>query len=256
MITRLSHRLCSILIGGTLLLSSTVEANAPARDGITLQSTRVIYPEEIHKGITFKIQNDTAQSYLIQSRMSHAVAGQGVNTDTKVVAGNAPFIVLPPLKRLAPGEPLTLTIRQTKNTLPTDRESVFALQIKAIPAQSEHSETPLPGETRIALALQNTLKLFYRPQGLPIYDIKQIADSLRFNRQGDNLEVINPGPYYVTFKSLSVGSTPIDSQALFEMVPPNGKVNYPLSAKTSGELRWELINDYGYASDTYRRPLP
>lgn len=256
MITPLSHRLCGILIAGTLLLSTTVEANAPARDGITLQSTRVIYPEEKNKGITFKIQNDTAHSYLIQSRISHAVAGSGVSTDTKVAAGSAPFIVLPPLKRLAPGEPLTLTIRQTQNTLPTDRESVFALQIKAIPAQTDNSETLQPGQTRIALALQNTLKLFYRPQGLQPYDIKQISDALRFNRQGDNLEVINPGPYYVTFKSLSVGTTPIDNHALFEMVPPNGAVKYPLSAKVSGELHWELINDYGYASDTYSRPLP
>lgn len=256
MITALAYRLSGILICASLLLSTSVAANIPARDGITLQSTRVIYPAEQRKGITFKIGNDTAHTYLIQSKVSNTTLGMDANTDAKVTAGNAPFIVLPPLKRLASGEPLTLTIRQTQNTLPIDRESVFALQIKAIPAQSDSQDTLPPGQIRVALALQNTLKLFYRPQGLPPYNIKQITDGLRFTRQGESLEVINPGPYYVTFKSLSVGNNPIDNTALFEMVPPYGKVTYPLSTKASGEIHWQLINDYGYASDHYRRQLP
>jgi len=245
-----------LLLLTSILLSGTAGANAPARNGITLQSTRIIYSEAQHKGITFKVQNDTDQAYLIQSRVSQAIPGRAVNSDDKSSVDNAPFIVLPPLKRLAPGEPLTLTIRQTRKTLSAERESVFALQIKAIPAQSDSSERLPTGQIRVALALQNTLKLFYRPEGLPAYDINLIANSLGFTRQGDSLEVSNPNPYYVTFKSLSVGNTPIDNTALFEMVPPNGKVSYPLSTRVSGEIHWQLINDYGYATDTYHRPLP
>lgn len=227
------------------------EAMANQRSGITLQSTRVIYPQSKSKGVTFTLKNDTQTPYLIQSR----VADQILGSPSAKPAAEVPFIVLPPLKRLDADEQLTLTIRLTKNTLQDDRESVFALQIKAIPAQSDSDKSATSGQVKVMLALQNTLKLFYRPQQLPVYTLDQITDKLRFVKQGDQLVVSNSGPYYVTFKSLAVGNTAIDANALFEMVPPFGQLTYPLSTSVSGEVHWQLINDYGQASEMYRRPL-
>jgi len=255
MITRRSF-LAHLTLLTALSVSLAVEANAPTRSGLTLQSTRVIYPEARSKGVTFNIQNDTDHAYLIQSLVSPVIPDSILATDDKNASVTAPFIVLPPLKRLASGEPLTLTIRQSKNTLPADRESVLAFKIKAIPALPESLDTLQPGQVSVALALQNTLKLFYRPQGLPAYDIEYIADALRFIRQKDSLVVINPGPYYVTFNSLSVGYYSIDNAELFEMVPPFGKVSYPLNIKAVGKINWQLINDYGFATNSHQRELP
>jgi len=234
----------------TVLFVDVADTRANPREGITLQSTRVIYPQEREKGITFILKNDTRVPYLIQSR----VIPLPNNNATRKQA-EAPFIVLPPLKRLNSDEQLTLTLRLTKNSLPDDRESIFALQIKAIPAESDSRDNSLPGEVKVMLALQNTLKLFYRPAQLPVYTIEQISDKLRFVKQGSQLMVSNSSPYYVTFKSLVVGNTAIDVNALFEMIPPLGQLTYPLSASASGEVQWQLINDYGYTSGTYRRPL-
>ena len=86
------------------------------------------------------------------------------------------------------------------------------------------------------LALQNTLKLFYRPQQLPVYTIEQIADKLRFVKQDGKLVVSNSAPYFVTFKSLTVGNTAIDDKALFQMIPPFGQLTYPLPVSASGDV--------------------
>ncbi|MCS3429510.1 molecular chaperone [Klebsiella sp. BIGb0407] len=252
---------CSLCRSGGYLLVSLMalymgaaDAVSTPREGITLQSTRVIYPEDKKKGITFTLKNDSRVPYLIQSRVVNAPSSYLPGNDIEPLR-EAPFITLPPLKRLDADEQLSLTIRLTKANLPADRESVFALQIKAIPTKSDSEESTAPGQVNVMLALQNTLKLFYRPQQLPVYTVEQIADKLRFVKQDGKLNVSNSTPYYVTFKSLTVGNTAIDENALFQMVAPFGQLSYPLPVSASGEIRWQLINDYGYASEIYRRPL-
>ncbi len=238
-----------------MLITTIAEARAQSREGITLQSTRVIYPQDKQKGITFTLKNDTQIPYLIQSKVVNLLSN-GIATGTSPHQSvEAPFIALPPLKRLDAAEQLTLTIRLTKNTLPEDRESVFALQIKAIPSSSDSSTTHTSGQVKVMLALQNTMKLFYRPQQLKTYTLDQIADGLSFVRQGNQLIVNNSSPYYVTFKSLAVGNSDIDAQALFQMVAPFAQQTYPLSLSATGELQWQLVNDYGRASQKHRRPL-
>lgn len=226
---------------------------APAAQGITLQATRVIYPANQKKGVTFTLKNDTKVPYLIQSLVTDKIPGQTTNAPTP---SEAPFVVLPPLKRLASDESVTLTLRLTHSRLPQDRESVLSFIVRAIPAQPELSKNPVAtGQVKMALALQNTLKLFYRPTTLPEYDVQQVADTLQFRRFGDQLSVTNPSAFYVTFSSLAVGSHPIDSSALFAMVPPFGKHTYSLPKTTTGEVTWQLVNDYGRATDKFRRNL-
>lgn len=238
----------------------TWAGNANERQGITLQSTRVIYPAKETKGITFAVTNDTQAVYLVQSRVEawpHSLAEPvGASRGVKALS---PFIVLPPLTRLESSDTLALRIRLVEKTLPTDRESVFAFQVKAIPSQSEpgkQAEGNSTGQARIILALQNTLKLFYRPEGLPRYDAQQVAESLTFELQGMRLIVTNPSAFYVTFDELSVAGNPIEAEALFSMVPPLGQQTYPLpNTVSSGEVRWRLLDDYGVKTESVTRTL-
>lgn len=234
--------------------------NANERQGITLQSTRVIYPANETKGVTFAVTNDTQSVYLVQSRVEAwpTSLAEPVDASSKVKAAS-PFIVLPPLTRLESKDTLTLRIRLIEKTLPADRESVFAFQVKAIPSQSEddkQAESNGTGQARIILALQNTLKLFYRPEGLPPYDVQQVAQALQFQRQGTQLLVTNPTAFYATFDELSVAGKPIEADALFSMVPPLGQQTYPLpNALPSGEVRWRLLDDYGVKTEPVTRTL-
>lgn len=236
--------LCTALFG-----TQVYGANVRDRNGITLQSTRVVYPGQEKNGITFTVTNNTAQPYLMQARVIPWIA-EPTDTPNKQNAHEVPFIVLPPLQRFEPEEALTLRIRLTRNTLPSDRESVFVLSLKAIPSQSSSTET-----AQLVLAIQNNLKLFYRPEGLPEYSTEQLAGQLRFQREGAQLVVTNPTPYYMTFRSLSVGTQSVDSEALLTWVPPFGKQEYPLPASARGDITWQLIDGMGSVTPAQHRPL-
>lgn len=246
--------LLRLLILTLSLFSAAAGSALPAREGFTLQSTRVIYPQTKKKGITFTLKNDTEGPYLIQTRVDKSSPDTLHTESTLAQQDTSPFVVLPPLRRLNAGEQLTLTIRRTENILPTDRESVFFLQIKAIPGTSDRQSTAAAaGQIKVMLALQNTMKLFYRPETLPAWTIDQIGEKLRFAQQGDRLTVTNDSPYYVTFHDLSVGGKAIAAASLFKMVSPFGQQTYSLPASASGEVSWQLINDYGRASKVFRR---
>ncbi|MER2299769.1 MAG: molecular chaperone, partial [Pseudomonas sp.] len=102
-------------------LSSTL-----AHAGVNVGATRVIYQgkdKEANLSVTNTV--DDRIPYLIQSWVSE----YGTDEATEK------FIVTPPLFRLDPGSQNMLRIMavQTKQ-LPTDRESLFAVNVKAIPA--------------------------------------------------------------------------------------------------------------------------
>ncbi|MBP1039087.1 molecular chaperone [Serratia fonticola] len=220
---------------------------APPLPGLTLQTTRVIYPASATGGISFNVTNNTDRPYLMQSR----VREWGSDVESAVNTA-APFIALPPLQRLAPGDTLTLRIRLMNAYLRQDRESVFTLALKAIPAQSEKRRAG-DGET-LVVATQNQLKLFYRPSGLPAYGVETVATRLRFQRQGPQLLVSNPTPFWATLSTLTLGEQPINTA---RMVPPFGQQAYPLAADTAGqELAWQLVNDHGTLTPRHTRMLP
>lgn len=238
-----------LLLCITLCGTSANGANVGDKNGITLETIRVVYPGQAKNGITFKVTNNNAQPYLMQARVIPWMA-EPTETRNAENAHEVPFMVLPPLQRLEPEEDLTLRIRLTRNTLPTDRESVFVLSLKAIPSQSSSNK-----ETRLVLALQNNLKLFYRPEGLPEYSAEQLAGKLRFQRQGTQLRVTNPTPYYMTFRSLSVGKKSVDTTGLLTWVPPFGEQEYPLPVSVRGDITWQLIDGMGNVTPAQHRPL-
>lgn len=127
-------------------------------DGIKLQSTRVIYPGESHNGITFTVTNNTAKPFLLQSRVIPWQADEQDNVSGNQ-SGGCHLLYCLPLQRLEASDALTLRIRLTRNTLPKDRESVFILSLKTI-RSGENTDS-----ASLTLAMQNNLKLFYRPEG-------------------------------------------------------------------------------------------
>ncbi|QXA60063.1 molecular chaperone [Providencia rettgeri] len=222
---------------------------AEPRSGITLHSTRVIYPQSAQGGVTLSLTNNAETAYLVQSWIR-----PWDNQDSAVkVASPAPFLVTPPLQRLSGKETLALRIRLTRNELPTDRESLFALMVKAIPSQSVN-EASIQGNAvsgaRLVLAVETHLKLFYRPEGLKAEAIRDIAAQLHFQRAGAVLKVRNPTPYYVTFDALSVGDSAITPPSLYAMVPPFGEQTYPLPSNSASAHRvsWQLIDEFGSAT--------
>lgn len=219
-----------------------------AQDGITLSTTRVIYPGDARNGITYTLTNNTLRPFLLQSRVISRDAGQQQNSDDD--AEQTPFIVLPPLTRFEPDTALTLRIRLTKNTLPHDRESVFTLALNAIPAQQSSDEI----QTSLVMSTQNNLKLFYRPSGLPPADIEQIAKQIEFLRSNNELTVKNPTPFYITFNTLFIGNTETEL-GNNRMIAPFSEQKWSLQPGISGDIRWQLITDDGRPGKIISSPL-
>lgn len=73
------------------------------------------------------------------------------------------------------------------------------MNVKAIPPTDEKNTQ----KNTLQLALQNKIKLFYRPENLPVQPGKA-RNMLRFKYEGKQLKVINPSPYYLTLTGIKV----------------------------------------------------
>lgn len=211
----------SLFIGAALYFIST----AIHAGGVVLGATRVIYPQG-NKQVSLAVTNtDEKALFLIQSWF----------TDSEGKKSND-FVVTPPLFKLMPKKENTLRIIYVgANPLPADRESVYYLNAKAIPAVSEAAQN----SNTLQIATQSVIKLFYRPQGLAVPPIEAPA-MLRCNLEGSMLTVHNPSPYFVTMVNLQVGKTRIANM----MVPPLATERVDVDNLT-GDVTFQSINDYG-----------
>ncbi|HGY1168007.1 TPA: molecular chaperone [Citrobacter braakii] len=207
-----------------------------AQAGIVIGGTRVIY-DGSKKETAASIRNpEKSGVYLVQSWV-----------DAGDTSGKAPFIVTPPLFRINPGEENMLRIVRTGGSLPEDRESVFWLNIKSIPATDD--STPLTNVLQVVVKAR--MKLFYRPAGLEGRP-ETAYHQLQATRSAGRLTISNPTAYYVTLFSLKV-----DGQAIKEadMVPPEGRVSFTLPSASASTVTWQAISDYGGISQTESRRL-
>lgn len=243
--------LLALCCGGGQVLAAIKEPT-----GISFQVMRVIYPENLRHGASLTAYNKTTVPYLMQSRIYPVDAQTGGPDMAKINTATSPFIITPPLARLDTKGELALRIRRSDVPLPADRESVFFISMRAIPAQ-------LPPEQqdgtvqRMVLTLVSNIKLFYRPAGLhkrALVDT-DIASQLRFHREGNSLVAENPTPYWLTFSRLSVGTFRLSKVQRRLMVPPKGTQRYSLPEGVRGELSWTLIDEDGWDTPVARQVL-
>lgn len=84
--------------------------------------------------------------------------------------------------------------------LPQDRESLFYLNVREIPPKPDKPNT-------LQLAMQSRIKLFYRPAAVIPKTRSEIwQDQVVFQKNGNQMTVQNPTPYYVTILGLSKGA--------------------------------------------------
>lgn len=246
LITPLMWFMCS-------LASAFVNAAEVEPKGISFYVLRVVYPESASKGVTLTAYNKSADPYLMQSwvrPMDHHTGDVELNHSGQT---KTPFIVTPPLERLEANGELTLRIRRNGEPLPSDRESVFFISMKAIPASKKVDPAQRLGQ--MAITVVSNMKLFYRPDGLAKRAVAEVASQLRFRREGNELIAENPTPYWLTFSRLKVGTTALDKPALRLMVPPKGQQRYSLPSAAKGNVEWQLIDEDGWDTPIHQQAL-
>lgn len=248
---RYRHTLSGLMLGSVFMLHVL---SAHAAGGFGFDRTRVVVMAGSRGGTLITAMNGTNSLYLVQSRLEQADGVTGQPLDGGAGRDSIPFLVTPPLERVAPQSRLPMRILlKPDNALPQDREALFFISTKAIPAG------PAPkgdGEgMHLLLALQQSVKLFWRPKGLTPDAIYrgEVAPQLKMQVSGTTLQVTNPTPYFITFRELKVGGREVDDGAR-PMVPPKGTQSYALPAGATGRVAWTIIDEYGNPTQPQEQP--
>ncbi|WII85137.1 molecular chaperone (plasmid) [Klebsiella pasteurii] len=227
---------CGLIAGlMTLIISLPLQAS-----GIGLGLVRLVYNQQDGQA-TVPVRNTSSSAYLISSRVSLSPDGYEPT----------PFIVSPPLFRLEANSQGMVRVVNNASSLPTDRESVFYMTVAGIPASTPLSRTDSTGfvEGGIKFAYGNTIKLFYRPGNLSS-TATEAAKSIHFIRDGNNIKIENPSPYYVTFRDMHINGQSVKfGKKQPDMIPPFSSMKVPATRtfpiSQAGKVRWSAVVDMG-----------
>lgn len=224
-------RLTSTSAVALTLLGALFAQQASA--AIALDRTRIIYPGG-EKSVSLSVSNQNKQlPYLAQGWLEDA---QG----NKI---QSPLTVLPPVQRIEPGAKSQLKVQglPAVSQLAQDKETLFYFNLREIPPRSTKPNT-------LQIALQTRIKLFYRPKAL-LQDSSKAPwqEQITLTRVGNNYQVNNPTPYYVTLvdgSSSVKGSSAADFAPL--MIEPKGKGMLKAGVSSLGNNPvLTYVNDYG-----------
>ena len=216
----------------TMIFYSTISS---VHAGIVITGTRVIYPSD-KEFVSVQLTNVGDQTALTQSWV-----------DTKDVVADpnttqAPFIVTPPITAIEANKGQSLrVIFNHKAQLPTDRESLFWLNVLDIPSKPEANTNYLQ------FAVRSRLKLFYRPTTIKM-EQQQAFEKVQIQRMHNTLEINNPTPYYINFAKSSLIEKNGDRRELSALsyIEPFSKQslqdNNLADAKS---IQLSFISDYG-----------
>ncbi|HZZ75756.1 MAG TPA: molecular chaperone [Puia sp.] len=222
------NKFTGIAVLAAVLISAQAQAN------VTVGATRLIYNGD-KKEASLSVTNSGKSPYLIQSWV-----------ETETSSGKAPFIITPPLFRLDGGQNNLLRVVRTGGNLPENRESLFWMNIKAIPSTSGKAN-----QNTLQLAVNTKLKLIYRPSGLKGVP-EDVAQSLKWSRSGNQLHVSNPTRFYMNLAKVQINGKDVSAT----YVAPESTADFTLpQGVTGGEVTWSVINDYGGAGKVWRTKI-
>lgn len=220
----------SVFIAFLFVMTTTAHA------GVIIEGTRLIYQGD-KKEASLGISNPDRLDYLVQSWVESADNARD----------KTPFLITPPLFRLDGKQDNILRVVRTGGNLPSDRESLYWLNIKSIPSTSREESS-----NTLQIAIKTRIKLIYRPSGLRGKP-DEVADKLRWHKQGNSLVVSNPTPFYMNFQAISVGGKKVDNVT---WVAPDSDAHFAVPGGITGSrVSWKIINDYGAVSHAWSAPL-
>jgi len=223
-----------------------------AEANVVITGTRVIYPAS-QREVSIRLSNEGNEPALVQAWVDSGTP------DASPEESTAPFILTPPLSRIAAGKGQTLRLVYLNEPLPTDRESVFYLNMLDIPPNAR----PNDDRNLLQVAFRTRIKIFFRPDDLPGRPEDapaQLKWTLVRDASGnDAVACRNDSAYHVSFNEVSVVVDGRSTGLGGGMVSPGGTARFAVKGGASlagGSLtvRYWAVNDYGAAKE-YRQPL-
>ncbi|ROR08671.1 fimbria/pilus periplasmic chaperone [Erwinia sp. JUb26] len=217
----------------TFISFLAITASFVTNAAISLQQTRVVFDGDKKTASLFVVNQNTNTPYL----------AQGWIEDEQNNRVQGPLLILPPIQRIEPGENSQIKIQAlpAARLLRQDRETLFYLNLREIPPKNENGNT-------LQVALQNRIKVFYRPVGLKNTELASPWQSqLVLNKRDNRWQITNPSAYYITLVDAQArqrgpsvaGFTPL-------MLAPGASDMLPGDANSYGSAPvLTYLNDYG-----------
>lgn len=201
----------------------------PAWGGVYIYGTRVIYPAA-QKEVTVQLMNQGDRSALVQAWIDDG------NTQTPPEKLQVPFLLTPPVVKVKANTGQQLKIKFTKANLPQDRESLYYLNVLDIPPNDSSGNDT----NKLKFALQNRIKLIYRPSGLRGVN-KETFTQLHITRTGNSVNIENSSANWLTIPEIN-SAKKINKETL--MLAPHSSQKLA-DSPASGKYSVTLIDDYG-----------
>lgn len=216
-----------------------------ANSALTLNADRIVYNEK-DGDASVTVHSDEDRAYLIQSWL---------DTGDSSAKQNLPFVVTPPLFRLAPKSDNLIRVMYLGHGLPTDRETLMWLDVKGVPGLNDEEAKV---ENRMVLAINNRIKFFFRPAGLQ-GDAAEAIKNAHWSRAGNTVTVDNNSPFHLVLSKIDIDKELIKVSVVDNntVIPPFGKKSYKLNhtPASGSSVQWEAINDFGGTTKTYTQRL-
>ncbi|EMF0715917.1 fimbria/pilus periplasmic chaperone [Citrobacter freundii] len=216
-----------------LFISSIV---LPAHAGIVIYGTRVIYPAEKSE-VLVQLMNQGERTSLVQSWIDDG------DTSLPPEKIQVPFLLTPPVAKVAGDSGQQLKIKKMPNRLPNDKESLFYLNVLDIPPNNPEST----GKNVLKFAMQNRIKLFYRPKGIAPVN-KNTFQKLIIKRSGNDFIIKNDAANWVTVTEVKASNVKINNESM--MLAPLSSQTVKLKSVNASQYNLTIIDDHGnYISD-------
>ncbi len=211
------------------LLSLSLSGQALA--AFTISGTRFIY-EEGKKNLSVEVTNNTDSAYGGQVWVDNVGKGTIVS-----------MVPTPPFFKVGPKQKQIVRLMKTDGgTLPSDRESLFWLNVQEIPPK------PKEGENVLSVAVNTRVKVFYRPKAL--LDGRRGAEKkIEVIHRGGATYLKNPTPYWFAITKVKVNGTDIAltpaEEKNLSMLAPFGEVAVSKLSAATKNISVDTINDWG-----------
>jgi P pilus assembly protein, chaperone PapD len=199
---------------------------------VNINATRVVFNNGETQRVV-SLVNDGDYPVVVQNWVDDGDPQKGPSQ------ANAPFVVVPPVLKIQPGEKRELRIMTSGKGLATDRESLYWLNIYQIPPELKSAQ---PGE-KVRLALRNQLKVLWRPKNVGVLTEKSI-NLLSFRYEDGTIHAINESAWNITLADVSFG----DYSSSGIVVPPHSRsmiFNSAPPVKQDNKINFTVINDEG-----------
>ncbi len=208
----------------------------PAQAGIVIYGTRVIYPAE-KKEITVQLMNEGKQTSLVQAWIDDG------DTSLPPEKIQVPFMLTPPVSRVAGASGQQLKIKKMANALPADRETLFFLNVLDIPPNNPENAD----KNVLKFAMQNRIKFIWRPANIAPVN-KESIRKLSVSGNGNSATIKNDSANWITISDIHASGVKINNQSI--MLAPLSSQTVTLKNTHARHYEITIVDDFGnYISD-------